>query len=772
MTKLYDTTQISRRKVLAGLGTIGVAAAGAGIGTSAFFSDQETFAGNRLVAGSLDMKVDWEEHYSDGMGVETEFAEMADPATADYVLPAPLNSPDKRDIALNFVGGFSDQNSKDSFWDATSIEAFPDSNDDGIQDGFDDAEACEFLGDVGDVGPGFSNALESEFRTEGTVNGQTTESGDPLVDISDVKPGDFGEVTFSFHLCDNPGYVWMNGQLVEAAENGHTEPEQNDPDTVGPEDEMSSDLAESQVELLDEIQTRFWYDDGDNQLAIGDEPTDLVIVVDRSISIVESEMDDLKAGLSAFIDSLPNDPDLRAGVVTFGNNSVSIEQDIVQKDDFTFDPNSDLPTRGRGNTPLPPALDIADQLLDARNTGARKVIVTFTDGGPNYDNRTYSASVGSDTFSAPRNGNFTADSTSSGYDEGSQSGTSGGISDGELEETAIVAEQIRDGGSSGDSTDGTRIVVVAVVDPADDDPEVATQNYLRDNIASKQGDYKDIRFDNIANAANALVVATLTEEVFFEGSLREALGALSGNEGRGLPLDGDLTTQFNEFAAVSEGDADADALDNKENDPDRDCFAGAGTSHYVAMEWWLPINHGNQVQTDSVVFDVGFYTEQCRHNDGAGMAPEDTVDILTAESEIRSQPGGADQDYPGSFGLAFDGSTATVDLSGLPESFPGQTAGNDNVGVFFGNGGTATSEVKLNADGSFSYGEHNGGDAQTAGDFSTNLSGDVLTVTAPAGTYDSIGVLATMVDGNAVSTGAVATATGAAPWNPGVLYQL
>jgi len=52
----------------------------------------------------------------------------------------------------------------------------------------------------------------------------------PLIDIEDVKPGDFGEVTFDFALCDNPGYLWMNGELLENAENGLTEPEADDPD--------------------------------------------------------------------------------------------------------------------------------------------------------------------------------------------------------------------------------------------------------------------------------------------------------------------------------------------------------------------------------------------------------------------------------------------------------------------------------------------------------------------------------------------------------------
>jgi len=53
-SQLYD---LSRRKMLAGLGAIGLASAGAGLGTSAYFSDTESFENNTLTAGTLDMSV-------------------------------------------------------------------------------------------------------------------------------------------------------------------------------------------------------------------------------------------------------------------------------------------------------------------------------------------------------------------------------------------------------------------------------------------------------------------------------------------------------------------------------------------------------------------------------------------------------------------------------------------------------------------------------------------------------------------------------------------
>ena len=592
-----QTFNLTRRRLLAGLGAVGIASAGAGLGTSAYFSDVETFENNALVAGSLDMKVDWEEHYSDWSDDEAEFAAMASFEEADFVLPAPVDNPNAKDILLRFLGDDPVQ-ARDDLWNATSVEAYPDGYlnggfQDGRQDDFDEATACDLLTDVGEDDPG----LFSQLRTEGTFAGQTTEPGDPLINIDDVKPGDFGEVTFSFHLCDNPGYVWLNGALVSADENGLTEPEGKDPHE-----------EEGVVELLDEIWTRIWYDDGDNQIAEFDGELDLVIVVDTSISISASEMPDLKAGVNEFIDALDViGGDVKAGLVRFGNNDVTVLNALTSTLSDLESSVNGLPNSGSGNTPLPPALDVADQLVNDTAQGARagaeKVVVVFTDGGPNYTQANYT-SGGAVSYTAPRDESWTADPTSPGYDAAGIDTPEGGISEEEKEETAITAEKVRDG--------GTRIVTVAVRNPDEDDPEVETLEYLRDDIASSQADALNVAFTNLAAAASTIAVLSFTEKVFFYGTLREALEALVGNEGRGIPLDGNLSSQFNEIG-------------DPENDPDRDPFDGAGTTHYIGFEWWLPVDHANQIQTDSVAFDLGFYAEQARHNDGRGMVPEETV---------------------------------------------------------------------------------------------------------------------------------------------------
>ena len=58
---------LTRRKILAASGAIGASGAGAGLGANALFSDQEQFANNQIEAGELDLKVDWQVDYYNGL---------------------------------------------------------------------------------------------------------------------------------------------------------------------------------------------------------------------------------------------------------------------------------------------------------------------------------------------------------------------------------------------------------------------------------------------------------------------------------------------------------------------------------------------------------------------------------------------------------------------------------------------------------------------------------------------------------------------------------
>jgi predicted ribosomally synthesized peptide with SipW-like signal peptide len=344
-----DKFNLSRRKALAALGTIGVASAGAGLGTSAYFSDQETFENNQLTAGTLDMKVAATEYYSDWSPDEAEYAGMAsDEASTDIRLPAGADQTDARDIALDLDDDY-DGDAADvyaAFFDAISTDA------DGTP--------------YNRVNGGVSAAAEGLCGTESDADGPM------IVDIGDVKPGDFGGAQFAFELCDNPGYVWLTGGLEDASENGITEPEGDDPDE-----------AEGVVELLDEIQ------------------------------------------------------------VAYGVGPINGDTSAFEDTDAGFQPTN-------------------------------------------------------------------------------------------------------------------------------------------------------------------------------QQSLREFLEMV--DSGTGIPLEGDTPAE-------------------QGGGTGRDCFAGSpeqgSAVHQVSVVWWLPINHGNQVQSDSVTFDLGFYTEQCRHNDGEGMPPEDVTIQSDATGGVR-----------------------------------------------------------------------------------------------------------------------------------------
>jgi len=219
---------ISRRKALAALGTIGVASAGAGLGTSAYFSDQETFENNQLTAGTLDLKVAATEYYSDWSSDEAQYAGMAsDDASTDIRLPAGSSQSDAQDIAIDIDG-------------------------DNYENFFGTLETDSING-------GISAATDDRLCDD---TPEADADGRAIIDIEDVKPGDFGGAQFAFELCDNPGYVWLNGRLVSKSENGVTEPEADDPDEDQVEGSGNPGLktgesGDKAVELLDEIQVTY-----------------------------------------------------------------------------------------------------------------------------------------------------------------------------------------------------------------------------------------------------------------------------------------------------------------------------------------------------------------------------------------------------------------------------------------------------------------------------------------------------------------------------------
>jgi predicted ribosomally synthesized peptide with SipW-like signal peptide len=310
---------VSRRTVLAGLGTIGVASAGAGLGTTAFFSDEESLDAS-LEAGKVDLKLDYRSTYLPG-DRETPFPTVNDTVplstipdtdvdedgTDDRVVldetPSPVYQPDD-------VGAESSASTGIPFAQEVTEEMVgrPYSEDD--------------WGTLTD-------SLDCESDTSMLVDG---EAG-VVVDLADVKPKDEGEFTISLHHCDNRAYLWMQAESVSDSDNGLVEPEIAAGDADGLTDgEPDFSLVGSDGglgELDDFTYVEAWYDLNCNN--VNDEtvgPVDITIAFDITRSMDdttdangETRFENAKTAANAFVDEVAasGGTNARVGLLTFGN---------------------------------------------------------------------------------------------------------------------------------------------------------------------------------------------------------------------------------------------------------------------------------------------------------------------------------------------------------------------------------------------------------------------------------------------------------------------
>ena len=251
---MTDNFELSRRRALAALGTMGATGVGAGVGTSAFFADRESFENNALTAGELDLGVGYTARYSDWSADEDEGVTVR-----MYDGPAGTTG-DAADLASGETGLPTGDawlvavDDPETFLANTETESFPT-----VDSAGDDPVTASCAGLP-----------------------QADDAPRPVVDLGDVKPGDFGTVTVDFALCDNPGYVCLNGTLRGASENGTTEPEADDPDEV-----------DGAVELLDVVRAAVWVGDGDGY--------------------VDDERVAIRGSLREVLDELGTDPGLPLG---------------------------------------------------------------------------------------------------------------------------------------------------------------------------------------------------------------------------------------------------------------------------------------------------------------------------------------------------------------------------------------------------------------------------------------------------------------------------
>ena len=504
---------LSRRKALAALGTIGVASAGAGLGTSAYFSDQETFENNQLTAGTLDLGVGYSTHYSDWSDDEGNnvSVRMYDGAAGETGTAADLGAGE------------------------TGLPA-------------NDA----WLIAVDDPDQFLSNTLQNEVTNQGCgeVGALTQADGESaIIDIGDVKPGDFGEVTFDLELCTNPGYVWMNNPGgYTADENGTTEPELDDPDEADGEGEEPEDV----VELLEVVQAAVWLDDGDNYQDGGESP-----LLAGSLGTV---LDALNSGNGVRIDG--------RNVDATGSKPAAENFTAVGVNRFNYDGNGDY------------AVDVE---LDQAPDGSGEVAHITSGGQSSGDYATTAVSVG-ETY-----GNITS-LTYEHY---------GGpdLTAANPDEVYLLVRR----------SDGTHEVIWR------NDSGVATGSWQTRDVASKFG-----------TASNWMRITDTGHTSLGESpdsrysSDAEILAMAAGNGS----LSGEVADLY-----VRNPQVNSSSL----GEFPTACFRGE-TDFSAAFAWWVPVDHGNEIQTDQVEFDLGFYTEQCRHNDGSGMNNAAVDDSQTDDS--------------------------------------------------------------------------------------------------------------------------------------------
>ena len=76
--------ELTRRRVLSGLGTIGLAGAAAGLGTSAYLNDSESFDNNTLTAGTLNLQIDYQWAAVDSFHLAQNGGNLPTPSDPDW----------------------------------------------------------------------------------------------------------------------------------------------------------------------------------------------------------------------------------------------------------------------------------------------------------------------------------------------------------------------------------------------------------------------------------------------------------------------------------------------------------------------------------------------------------------------------------------------------------------------------------------------------------------------------------------------------------------
>ena len=567
-----DNLGLSRRTVLGGIGAIGVASAGAGLGTTAFFSDAETFENNSITTGELDLLADWQQTYDFGDGRQ-------------FVSAHPDHDGDGEQSIV--VGG-----------DVLRYSDFPDPDDEESNGANIPELNCENV-------PPLS---EADFGTD-PVTGEEMET---LVQFGDVKPGDSGEITFSLHLCDNPGYLWMQADNVTDDGGDSTEPELAvDPTNLG--------------NLGDAIQATLWYDEDCDNVYDPAEPTDIMLTLDFSGSMLYAQYEGVVDDDEITVNGNTYDETTKIDLVELGARQfiqyLQAQNADVQVGVAYFDGEGSEDTTPRTGVLQPLTSDLDD--AEAAVSDLRQKLANVVTGD---DPSTPSDGDGDPDPSSDADGIATGTYIGEGVDDAQTEIDSNGRSG--VAKTNIVLSDGESFSGTGpsqfsppeDAAASARADATGAISPSPPSPETdvytisvgsANDAVLQAMAGSAGGSGDDPAFffdvDNplaVPSVFGQLAALVVEEKVIAEDTLGNILGDLAS--GDGIPLDGNRATIYDELE---------DAPDSETRDP----FRG-NVVHCIALEWEVPFDVGNEIQGDELGFDLTFYAEQARSNDGSGIS--------------------------------------------------------------------------------------------------------------------------------------------------------
>ncbi len=427
---------------------------------------------------------------------------------------------------------------------------------------------------------GYDGAGPTDDPEFDDLDGKPVNLDGPIFNFNDIKPGDEGEATISLHLDTNPGYVWF--RLNQIADSDGSSP---NPECTEPELEEEPDCGTDQDGELDEhFSYVMWYDeDGDNFFDDGEKEitttttteeeicrADVGLALDNSGSMyyttfggAEEEFEAEKDAAQQFVtDSFTgtggtSSPEI--GAVRFGGSAPETDQ---------WPPVSELHPMSTDDTSINTAIG------DLRPVGDFAEGISASDYPSKYEGTDLAGGI---EEAADKVANEGRSSVSDDYvivfSDGQQAGIQGdpvqAARDAENDHgvTVIAVAFQKQGGSNTDDFKQTM-------------KDVATGSGESNFYFVPKGEYETLPdvFSGISDEICSTTTAT-TE---------------TGNVESGVRIDGDPYDEDNDIDPV--GPASEEGV------------------QYIGFKWQFDENAGNEVQTDELVYDMDFYTEQARNN--------------------------------------------------------------------------------------------------------------------------------------------------------------